>query len=116
VQTPEGGQWIKTDDAAGQAEAEPKPEPRRNANLRSRYVNRAGGFLPLRQSVHDGAPRGAVEAEQPAGRSFPYRVDGVSEGATCKARLSHDVVFLGRSERRMAQEIFDTSHIDRILA
>lgn len=49
-------------------------------------------------------------------RSLPCCVDGMSEGATCKARLGHDVVLLRRPERRLTQDVLDTPDIDRILA
>jgi hypothetical protein len=47
---------------------------------------------------------------------FSHCVDCVGEGATCEARLGHDVVFLGRPERRLTQDVLDTPDIDRILA
>jgi|SRR5689334_8242427 hypothetical protein len=49
-------------------------------------------------------------------RSLPCCVDGMSEGATCKARLGHDVVLLRRPERRLTQDVLDPPDIDRILA
>jgi hypothetical protein len=42
-------------------------------------------------------------------------VDRVSEDATCKARLGHDVVFLGCTKRRMTEKIPAASHINRVM-
>ena len=47
---------------------------------------------------------------------FSHRVDGLSKGTTCEARLGHDVVFFRRPERRVTKDVLHTSHIDRIQA
>ena len=72
----------------------------------------AGGFEP----PHGGIKSAACSVVTMDERSLPCCVDSISEGATCKARLGHDVVLLRRPERRLTQDVFDTFDIDRILA
>jgi hypothetical protein len=46
---------------------------------------------------------------------IPHRIDCVREGPARKARLGHDIVFLGCAKRSVAEKILGASHIDGVV-
>jgi len=73
------------------------------------------GFDPSRPIVVLGGVAQIAVREQVVGEpSLPHCIDDVGKRTARKARLCHDVVFLGNAKRGLTQEVLGASHVHRV--